>query len=322
MLESSIRFSNTRPSCNLHEIAEGQRRPCCACLSTGNAYKPMTTTGEPCVRVPRSLDGHPAPQGLYDPRNEHDACGVGFVADLTGEAEPRARRAGADRPAQPGPPRRRRRRAGLRRRRRHPAPDPGRLPARGRRLRRCPPPAATPSASPSCPRAGRPRQGRRRDRADRRRGGPDRPRLARGARPTPTCSAPTARSVMPRFRAALRRRRRRRRRARHRPGPARLRAAQARRARGRRLLPVAVRAHHRLQGHAHHRPAGAVLPRPVRRAVRHRDRPGALAGSPPTPSRPGRWPTRTASSRTTARSTRSRATATGCGPARRCWPAT
>ncbi|MEU1375668.1 glutamate synthase large subunit [Streptomyces triculaminicus] len=29
---------------------------------------------------------HPAPQGMYDPRNEHDACGVGFVATLTGEA--------------------------------------------------------------------------------------------------------------------------------------------------------------------------------------------------------------------------------------------
>ncbi|MEV0264433.1 glutamate synthase large subunit [Streptomyces sp. NPDC050617] len=29
---------------------------------------------------------HPAQQGLYDPRNEHDACGVGFVATLTGEA--------------------------------------------------------------------------------------------------------------------------------------------------------------------------------------------------------------------------------------------
>ncbi|GAB3491724.1 glutamate synthase large subunit [Nocardiopsis coralliicola] len=27
---------------------------------------------------------HPAPQGLYDPSFEHDACGVGFVADLTG----------------------------------------------------------------------------------------------------------------------------------------------------------------------------------------------------------------------------------------------
>lgn len=32
------------------------------------------------------MDGRPAPQGLYDPRNEHDACGVGFVATLTGEA--------------------------------------------------------------------------------------------------------------------------------------------------------------------------------------------------------------------------------------------
>ncbi len=28
---------------------------------------------------------HPAPQGLYDPRNEHDACGVGFVAHIKGE---------------------------------------------------------------------------------------------------------------------------------------------------------------------------------------------------------------------------------------------
>ncbi|MDT0323604.1 glutamate synthase large subunit [Streptomyces millisiae] len=29
---------------------------------------------------------HPVAQGMYDPRNEHDACGVGFVATLTGEA--------------------------------------------------------------------------------------------------------------------------------------------------------------------------------------------------------------------------------------------
>jgi glutamate synthase (NADPH) large chain len=27
----------------------------------------------------------PAKQGMYDPANEHDACGVGFVATLTGE---------------------------------------------------------------------------------------------------------------------------------------------------------------------------------------------------------------------------------------------
>ena len=32
------------------------------------------------------MDGRPAPQGMYDPRHEHDACGVGFVATLTGEA--------------------------------------------------------------------------------------------------------------------------------------------------------------------------------------------------------------------------------------------
>ena len=28
----------------------------------------------------------PPPQGLYDPTREHDACGVAFVATLTGEA--------------------------------------------------------------------------------------------------------------------------------------------------------------------------------------------------------------------------------------------
>ena len=33
-----------------------------------------------------SMAAHPAKQGLYDPRYEHDACGVGFVATLTGEA--------------------------------------------------------------------------------------------------------------------------------------------------------------------------------------------------------------------------------------------
>ncbi|CAM5481020.1 MULTISPECIES: glutamate synthase large subunit [Streptomyces] len=31
------------------------------------------------------MDARPARQGLYDPRHEHDACGVGFVATLTGE---------------------------------------------------------------------------------------------------------------------------------------------------------------------------------------------------------------------------------------------
>ena len=30
--------------------------------------------------------GYPAPEGLYDPRNEHDACGVGMVAHIKGAA--------------------------------------------------------------------------------------------------------------------------------------------------------------------------------------------------------------------------------------------
>ena len=27
----------------------------------------------------------PEKQGLYDPRNEHDSCGVGFVANIRGQ---------------------------------------------------------------------------------------------------------------------------------------------------------------------------------------------------------------------------------------------
>lgn len=29
--------------------------------------------------------GRPAAQGLYDPRQEHDACGIGFVANINGQ---------------------------------------------------------------------------------------------------------------------------------------------------------------------------------------------------------------------------------------------
>ena len=29
--------------------------------------------------------GLPPKQGLYDPRHEHDSCGVGFVANIKGE---------------------------------------------------------------------------------------------------------------------------------------------------------------------------------------------------------------------------------------------
>ncbi|MBB5933544.1 glutamate synthase (NADPH/NADH) large chain [Streptomyces zagrosensis] len=45
---------------------------------------PSVPSGDAIAWSP--LQGRPARQGMYDPRNEHDACGVGFVATLTGEA--------------------------------------------------------------------------------------------------------------------------------------------------------------------------------------------------------------------------------------------
>jgi len=37
------------------------------------------------ANMSKSASGLPKKQGLYDPRNEHDACGVGFVAHMKGE---------------------------------------------------------------------------------------------------------------------------------------------------------------------------------------------------------------------------------------------
>jgi glutamate synthase (NADPH/NADH) large chain len=36
-------------------------------------------------RVPLRTDAGMAPQGLYHPRNEHDGCGVGFIAQMKNE---------------------------------------------------------------------------------------------------------------------------------------------------------------------------------------------------------------------------------------------
>src|SRR5438093_11828982 len=38
------------------------------------------------TRLMLGRDGLPAPQGLYDPRFEHDSCGVGFVCHVKGKA--------------------------------------------------------------------------------------------------------------------------------------------------------------------------------------------------------------------------------------------
>ncbi|WP_436736444.1 glutamate synthase large subunit [Streptomyces sp. BBFR102] len=49
--------------------------------------QPSQASGNSATTEPAwsHMDARPAQQGLYDPRNEHDACGVGFVATLTGE---------------------------------------------------------------------------------------------------------------------------------------------------------------------------------------------------------------------------------------------
>ncbi len=127
-----------------------------------------------------------------------------------------------------------------------------------------------------------------------------------------------AKGAMPLHRAALRRPLRARRRH-HGAGAARLRAAQAGGARARRrLLPVAVRPHDRLQGDADLRAATPVLPRPARPDLRVGPRARALALLDQHLPELAAGPSRTATSATTARSTRWPATATGCAPARRC----
>ncbi len=46
---------------------------------------PAQTNGASVKRAdPSQLPGLPVAQGLYDPRNEHDACGVGFIAQMKG----------------------------------------------------------------------------------------------------------------------------------------------------------------------------------------------------------------------------------------------
>ena len=69
-------------------------------------------------------------KGLYDPRNEHDACGVGFVANIKGRKSHDIIRARPADPRQSRPSRRGRRRPADGRRRRLPDPDAGRAAAR------------------------------------------------------------------------------------------------------------------------------------------------------------------------------------------------
>ena len=216
--------------------------------------------------------GLPAPQGLYDGTHEHDACGVAFVADMNGRASHgivvkalTALRNLEHRGAQGA------------------EPETGdgagiliQVPhAFLREVVDFELPAARAYAVgtaflPADDEAERDAIAA----IERIAGGgvADRPRLARAAhrhhrrrrdRPGRHAAVPSAvrRRVDGRARDGAR--------------TPRLLPAQAGRARGRRLLPVAVQPHAGLQGHAHDRSARDVLPGPGRRAGDQRPRPGA-----------------------------------------------
>ena len=193
----------------------------------------------------------PPPQGLYDPRFEHDAAASASSSTCRAASSHAHRRPGAHRGVLPEPPRRGRRRGRHRRRRRHPRPDPRRA-------------STARSSTSSCRRAGAYATGIAflpADDVDARcvdaiekvladegfavlgwRDVPDRRRRARRERPRGDAGVP----------AGVRRQGRPRRRRARAP---RVHRAQAHRARDRRVLPVAVGARRRLQGHAHARPA-------------------------------------------------------------------
>ena len=213
-----------------------------------------------------ALSAGPPAQGLYDPRFEHDACGVAFVATLTGEASHDIVRmaltalrnldhrgaAGAEVNSGDG--------AGILLQVPHAflsdvvdfdLPGPGAY-AVGT--------AFLEGDSDDVAKT------RHAGRGARRAGGPHRPRLARRpGRPRPARRDGSRRDAA--VQPALRRSRRRAA-DRHGARAPRVLPPQASRARDRGVLRLAQRAHPALQGHAHHRPAGPVLPRPRRRADR------------------------------------------------------
>ena len=191
-----------------------------------------------------------------------------------------------------------------------------------RRRRRRPPHRGRCGRAPASARGPRSRWPRAGDglRTRRRRPGGGRGGVRRGGHPRPLAGAAVpvdpdalgreARASAPRIEQAVLEAR-----PAHGPGAARLpRAAPARRPR-RRLRRLAVVPHGRLQGALRRRPARRLLSRPRRSRAR-----GAVRRLPPAlldehRAVAGSAPSRSGSSATTARSTRSAATSTGCAPA-------
>ena len=69
---AAFRIERTPTQTHLRRFHPAFRRPRIVCARSGLKDNPMMSSGPP-----------PA-QGLYDPRNEHDACAVGFIADMKG----------------------------------------------------------------------------------------------------------------------------------------------------------------------------------------------------------------------------------------------
>ena len=235
-------------------------------------------------------------------------------------AHPRDRGPGADRAAQPRPPRRGRRRDVLRRRRRDDRAAARRVPARGRRDRT----AAAGRVRHRhrlrvAPTRSRPTKTRRAGRGRRRGGGPGRARLARrpGARLVDRADRAWGHAELP---ADLPARRERRGRPRPRTAGVLRRAGSPSAAPASRSSSCTSRrcptARWSTRGCSP--PTSSASSSPTSRTSGSRARSlWCTHGSRRTRSRPGRSRTRSATSRTTASSTRSAATATGCAPARR-----
>ncbi|MBN9272975.1 MAG: hypothetical protein J0J15_22585, partial [Mesorhizobium sp.] len=52
--------------------------------SVTTVFAPAAQTKAAAVKRALRTATAPAAQGMYDPRNEHDACGVGFVVNMKG----------------------------------------------------------------------------------------------------------------------------------------------------------------------------------------------------------------------------------------------
>src|SRR4051795_184502 len=50
-----------------------------------NQASEQDSTGVQINGIPTGVNGLPERQGLYNPENEHDACGIGFIANIKGQ---------------------------------------------------------------------------------------------------------------------------------------------------------------------------------------------------------------------------------------------